>query len=80
MVCAARGHDLVAAKVWAAAEVVGEATGYSLQAAEREFHERAVPVSRERAGAEAFDRAWAEGRLLTREQAFALGVESSTLT
>ena len=80
MVCAARGHDLFAAKVWAAAEVVGEATGYSLQSAEREFHERAVPVSRERAGPEAFDRAWAEGRLLTREQAFALGVESSTLT
>jgi hypothetical protein len=75
---AARGGDLVAAKLWGAAEAVGETTGYWLQAAEREFHERAVPASRQRAGAEAFDRAWAEGGTLTREQAVALAVESST--
>jgi predicted ATPase len=77
MVFAARERDLVAARLWGASEAVGEATGYSLQAAERDFHERAVPASRERAGADAFDRAWAEGRTLTREQAFALAAESS---
>jgi tetratricopeptide (TPR) repeat protein len=75
LLCAAREHDLVAAKLWGAAESVGEATGYSLQSAEREFHERAVPPARERAGTDAFDRAWAEGRTLTREQAFALALD-----
>ena len=77
MVSAARERDLVAARLWGASEAVSDATGYSLQAGEREFHERAVPAARERAGAEPFDRAWAEGRMLTREQAFALAAESS---
>ena len=77
MVFAARERDLVAARLWGASEVIGEATGYSLQAAERTFHEQAVPAARERAGADAFDRAWAEGRTLTREQAFALAAEGS---
>jgi predicted ATPase/class 3 adenylate cyclase len=76
MVCAARERDVLAATLWGASEAMRETAGYALQAAEREFHERAVPRSRERAGAEAFDRAWAEGRTLTREDALALAVES----
>ena len=71
MVSAARERDLVAARLLGASEAVGEATGYSLQAAERDVHEHAVPDARARAGAEPFGRAWAEGRMLTREQAFA---------
>ena len=74
-VFAARERDLVAARLWGASEAVREATGYWLQAAERDLHERAVPAARERAGAEAFDRAWVEGRMLTAEEAFALTVE-----
>jgi tetratricopeptide (TPR) repeat protein len=75
VVAAAREDDLLAAKLWGATEVVGETTGYRLQAAERDVHERVVPLARERAGADAFDRAWAEGRSLSREQAFALALD-----
>jgi hypothetical protein len=46
-----------------------------LQAAEKDLHERAVPEARRRARADAFDRAWAEGRLLGPEQAFALALD-----
>jgi predicted ATPase/class 3 adenylate cyclase len=74
-VSAARERDLAAARLWGAAEVLGERIGLRLQAAEKDIHERAVPEARRRAGADAFDRAWAEGRLLGPEQAFPLGLD-----
>ncbi len=72
-----RGRDVLAAKLWGAAEAMDETGGYRLGPVERELHDRAVPESRERAGHEAFDRAWAAGRVLSSEQAVALAVENS---
>ena len=68
---------MFAAKLWGAAEAIDEAAGYRLGPVERELRERAVPESRERAGLDAFDRAWADGRVLSSEQAVALALESS---
>ena len=73
-VSAATGDDLRAARLWGASEAIGEALGTKLARAELELHEEAVPAARERAG-DAFDRAWAEGRALSDEQAVALGLD-----
>jgi hypothetical protein len=70
-VCEARGRDLAAARLWGAAEAMRDSAGYLLQQAELDVHDEAVPRARERAGADAFDRAWAEGRALSGEQALA---------
>jgi tetratricopeptide (TPR) repeat protein len=71
---AARGEHLAAARNWGAAERIRDAAGAKLQAAERDLHERLVPLARERAGADAFVRAWAEGRSLSYDEAVALAV------
>jgi predicted ATPase/class 3 adenylate cyclase len=71
---ATRGEDLAAARNWGAAERIRDAAGAKLQAAERDLHERLVPLARERAGADAFERAWAEGRSLSYDEAVALAV------
>ncbi len=76
-VAAAEGNDLRAARLWSASEEIRNRTGAKLARAEQELHDRAVPAARERAGAEAFDRAWADARLLSEEQAVALGLEES---
>jgi predicted ATPase/class 3 adenylate cyclase len=73
---AADGKELLAARLWGAAEAVREECGATLLAtAERQLHEQAVPQVRARAGADAFDRAWAEGRVLSEEQAVALELD-----
>jgi predicted ATPase/class 3 adenylate cyclase len=77
-VCAARGDDLNAARLWGAAAAMRDAAGYVLQKGERDFHEDVVPATRERADADGFDRAWAEGRLLSQADALALAIERSS--
>jgi predicted ATPase/class 3 adenylate cyclase len=71
---ATAGDDVDAARYWGASETLREAAGAKLQAAERELHEQLVPEARGRTGEDAFERAWAEGRSLSYEQAVALAV------
>jgi predicted ATPase/class 3 adenylate cyclase len=73
---ASREDDLAAAQYWGASEALREAAGAKLQAAERELHDRLVPVARERAGADAFDRAWAQGQSLQYDAALGLALDS----
>ena len=75
-VAAAESDDLRAARLWSASSVIRERTGAKLGKAEQALHDEAVPAARARAGEEAFDRAWAEARLLSEEQAVALGLEA----
>jgi tetratricopeptide (TPR) repeat protein len=76
-VAAAEGDDLRAARLWGASELIRERTGAKLARAEQELHDELVPKAQERAGAAAFDRAWADARLLTEEQAIALALGDS---
>ena len=71
---AAGGAPLRGAKIWGASEGIRDALGVKLAAAELKLHEKAVPAARLQAGEDAFDRAWAEGRALSQEQAVALGL------
>jgi non-specific serine/threonine protein kinase len=73
-VAAAGGAPLRGAKLWGASEAIRDALGVKLAAAELKLHEEAVPAARLQAGEDAFDRAWAEGRALSQEQAVALGL------
>lgn len=76
-VAAAQDDDLRAARLWSTSEEIRERTGAKLSRAEQEVHDRIVPKARKRAGEAAFNRAWAEARLLSEEQAVALGLEES---
>jgi predicted ATPase/class 3 adenylate cyclase len=76
-VAAAHGDDLRAARLWSASEEIRERTGAKLARAEQEVHDRMVPEARERAGETAFNRTWSEARLLSEEQAVALGLEKT---
>jgi tetratricopeptide (TPR) repeat protein len=75
-VAAGQGDDLRAAQLWSVSQEIRERIGARLARAEQEVHDSVVPEARKRAG-EAFDRTWTEARLLSEEQAIALGLEGS---
>jgi DNA-binding CsgD family transcriptional regulator len=60
-----------AVRLWGAAEVLREAARIPLSPIERVDYERAVAAARTWLGEQAFAAAWAEGRAMTPEQAFA---------
>jgi predicted ATPase/class 3 adenylate cyclase len=75
-VAAEHGNDLRAARLWGASEQMRERLGGAkLGRAEQELHDEVVLAARTRAGDDSFQRAWAEGRLLSEEQAVALGLD-----
>lgn len=76
-VAAMSGEDLRAARLWSAADELFTQMDYPLPEAERELHEELVPAARARAGAQAFDDAWTEGRLLSEEQAVELALDDA---
>ncbi len=59
-----------AAQLWGAAEALREAGGVPIPFVERADYERSVSAARTQLG-EAFETAWAQGRTMTPEQAFA---------
>ena len=63
---------LTAARLWGAAQELFEEFGASLPTYKRERYLQPVTTARSRAGEEAFAAAWAEGQVLTLEEAFAL--------
>jgi DNA-binding CsgD family transcriptional regulator len=67
----AGGSPLWAARLWGAAEALREAVAMPLPPVELASYERAVAATRTQLGEQAFGQAWAEGRALTPEQAFA---------
>ncbi len=66
---AALGHSERAARLFGAAEALREAVGSPLPPADRPDYERGVVAARTSIDAAAFAAAWAEGRLLTPEEA-----------
>ena len=75
-VAAAHGDDLRAARLWSASEEIRERAGAKLGPAEQVLHDETVPAARARAGGVPFDRAWADARLLSEDQAVALGLDT----
>jgi predicted ATPase/DNA-binding CsgD family transcriptional regulator len=63
--------SLWAAQLWGKAEALREAVGVPIPPVERAGYERLVAGVRTRLGEEAFAMAWAQGRTMTPEQAFA---------
>jgi DNA-binding NarL/FixJ family response regulator len=61
-----------AARLWGAAEALREAIGVPIYPVYRDSYERAVAQARAALGKQAFRAAWAEGRLMTPEQALAV--------
>jgi DNA-binding CsgD family transcriptional regulator len=61
-----------AARLWGAAETLREAIGVPIYPVYRDSYERAVAQARAALGEQAFRAAWAEGRLMTPEQALAV--------
>jgi predicted ATPase/serine/threonine protein kinase/DNA-binding CsgD family transcriptional regulator len=70
-VVAAQGELLWAARLWGTAEALREALSTPLPPVYRAEYERSVATSRTQLGEQAFASAWAEGRTMTPEQAFA---------
>jgi DNA-binding CsgD family transcriptional regulator len=60
-----------AARLWGAAEALRETIGAPIPPIERAAYERMTGVARAHLGEKAFAAAWAEGQLLTPEQALA---------
>jgi predicted ATPase/DNA-binding CsgD family transcriptional regulator len=69
---AARQAEFVwVGRLWGAAEALREAMGTPLPPVYRADYERAITAARKHLGEKAFAAAWAEGRVMTPEQAFA---------
>jgi predicted ATPase/DNA-binding CsgD family transcriptional regulator len=69
VVVSAQGEPMWAARLWGAAEVLRETIGEPLSPVEHAFYERAIMDARRRLGERAFAAVWAEGRLMTPDQA-----------
>jgi predicted ATPase len=67
----AQGESAWATRLWGAAAALREAIGAPLPPVERADYERSVASARVQLGEKAFAVAWAEGRTMTPEQAFA---------
>ena len=70
-VAAAGGQPLPAARLWGAAEALRESIGAARQQVWRDRYERAVAAASGKAGAAAFEAAWAAGRAQPLEQIIA---------
>ena len=68
-VVAAQGELAWAARLWGAAEALRETTGAPLPPVEHVPYERAVVAACAQLGEKSFAASWAEGRLVTLEQA-----------
>ncbi len=68
-VVAAKGETAWAARLWGAAEVLRETIGAPIPPVERPAYESSVAAACVQLGDQAFTSAWAEGRLMTPEQA-----------
>ncbi len=68
---AAQGNPAWAAQLWGVAEALREAIGTPLPPVDRAPYHRAVAAARTQLGEQAFATAWAEGRTISPEQAFA---------
>jgi ATP/maltotriose-dependent transcriptional regulator MalT len=68
---AGQGEPLSAARLWGAAEALREAIGAPMHPVHRASNEQAIALARAELGERAFAAAWAEGRLITPEQALA---------
>ena len=68
---AAQGEPAWAAELWGAAETLREDMGMPLPPTFRASYERAVVAARTQLGEQTFATAWAQGRIMTVEQAFA---------
>jgi hypothetical protein len=67
----AHGQPVRGARLCGAAEAVREAIGAPLPPVDRASYLRTIAIAKDALGDDAFDRAWAEGRLLSLEQALA---------
>ena len=83
-VAASQGWLVRAVRLWAAADVVRKSSGIQLPAVVRfaTDYEGRLAAVRAELGEEAFERAWAEGRAMSMEQAveYALSEEKSTVS
>ena len=70
-VVAVQGESLWAAQLWGAAETLREAMGTPIPPVYHGDYERSIAAARVQLGEKAFAAAWAEGRKMTPEQAFA---------
>src|SRR5207248_734031 len=70
-VVAVQGELAWAARLWGAAETVRETSGAPIAPRERPAYESRVTAARAQLGEKPFATAWAEGRLMTPEQALA---------
>ena len=70
-VVAVQGELSWAARLWGAAETVRETIGAPIAPRERPAYESRVTAARAQHGEKTFATAWAEGRLMTPEQALA---------
>jgi predicted ATPase/DNA-binding SARP family transcriptional activator len=76
LTAARAGHDLAAVRVLACALADCERLGYALDLPEQAVHQETLAQLRDHLGEDVFAAAWAEGRLLSLNDAFALAVES----
>jgi predicted ATPase/serine/threonine protein kinase len=67
-----RAGALWAARLWGAAQALRDAIGVPLRSFERAINEWGIAAIRTQLGEEAFAAAWAEGRMMTPAQAFAV--------
>jgi hypothetical protein len=72
-----RGDDLRAARLWGASAAIREEAGFVLAMAEQRFHDEVAAEVRGRLGEDLFERAWNEGRQLSREQAIELALRDA---
>jgi predicted ATPase/class 3 adenylate cyclase/DNA-binding CsgD family transcriptional regulator len=68
---AAQGESVWAARLWGATEALREAMGTPIPPVEHASYERSVAAARSQLGEQAFAAAWAEGRIMSPEQALA---------
>jgi predicted ATPase/DNA-binding CsgD family transcriptional regulator len=77
---AAQGAPAQAARLWGTAEVLREVMGAPLHPVYRASYEQARAQASAAVSEQAFRAAWAEGRVMTPEQALAAGGQAMTLT
>jgi len=72
-VVAAQGASAWAVRLWGAAEALRETMGTPIPPVSRADYDRALAAVRAQLGEEAFAAGWAEGRMMTLEQALIIG-------
>jgi predicted ATPase/DNA-binding SARP family transcriptional activator len=77
MLYLALGRAAQAARLWGASQAMREAIGAPVPPKEQTRYKREMDRVRAQLGAEAFDRAWAEGRAMTNDQAVAYALDEA---